>query len=442
MKTTIKSSKIVKLSENIATRKAKIGIIGLGYVGLPLALEIVDKGFQVIGFDKNDDKIGLLRSGQSYIADMPAIIIQQAIHKEKFEPTNNFTKLAEVNVIIICVPTPTTEEGTPNISYIVEAAHAIEQNMSKDTLVILESTTYPGTTEDIVRPILEKQNVQIGQDIFLAYSPERIDPGNRNFSVTNTPKVVGGISQSCAEVARVFYETVINTNVYTVKSPKVAEMEKLLENTFRQINIALVNEMSQLCYKMDIDIWEVIDAASTKPYGFMPFTPGPGVGGHCIPVDPKYLLWAGQQHGITATLIEAADKINESMPNFVVERLAHYLNMQEKNLHDAEVVVVGVGYKPNVNDFRESPALDVINILREKHCNLKIVDPLIETVVVDNWKTNTVPLTEELMLRADAVLILTNHTNINYALIDEHAALIFDTRNTYFSFENVNYYKL
>ncbi|MET4561446.1 UDP-N-acetyl-D-glucosamine dehydrogenase [Lysinibacillus parviboronicapiens] len=435
-------SPIVTLSENIKTRKVKIGVIGLGYVGLPLALEIVNKGFQVIGFDKNDEKINFLKSGRSYIADLPETIMQEAISKEKFEATDNFTKLAEVNVIIICVPTPTAEDGTPNISYIVDAAHAIEQNMSADTLIILESTTYPGTTEDVVRPILEKQDFVIGQDIFLAYSPERVDPGNRNFTVTNTPKVVGGISKSCADIARIFYETVINTNVYAVTSPKVAEMEKLLENTFRQINIALVNEMSQLCYKMDIDIWEVIDAASTKPYGFMPFTPGPGVGGHCIPVDPKYLLWAGQQHGITATLIETADKINESMPNFVVERLAHYLNTQNKRLHDAEIVIIGVTYKPNVNDFRESPALNVINILRKNHCNIKIVDPFLETVIADGSTMNTVPLTEEIIRSADAVLILTNHTNINYALIDEHAALIFDTRNTHFLFKNQNYYKL
>ncbi|WP_107949200.1 nucleotide sugar dehydrogenase [Lysinibacillus parviboronicapiens] len=435
-------SPIVTLSENIKTRKVKIGVIGLGYVGLPLALEIVNKGFQVIGFDKNDEKINFLKSGRSYIADLPETIMQEAISKEKFEATDNFTKLAEVNVIIICVPTPTAEDGTPNISYIVDAAHAIEQNMSADTLIILESTTYPGTTEDVVRPILEKQDFVIGQDIFLAYSPERVDPGNQNFTVTNTPKVVGGISKSCADIARIFYETVINTNVYAVTSPKVAEMEKLLENTFRQINIALVNEMSQLCYKMDIDIWEVIDAASTKPYGFMPFTPGPGVGGHCIPVDPKYLLWAGQQHGITATLIETADKINESMPNFVVERLAHYLNTQNKRLHDAEIVIIGVTYKPNVNDFRESPALNVINILRKNHCNIKIVDPFLETVIADGSTMNTVPLTEEIIRSADAVLILTNHTNINYALIDEHAALIFDTRNTHFLFKNQNYYKL
>ncbi|QDP99965.1 nucleotide sugar dehydrogenase [Lysinibacillus fusiformis] len=435
-------SPIVTLSEQIKTRKAKIGVIGLGYVGLPLALEIVNKGFQVIGFDKNDEKIDLLKNGQSYIADMLETNIQEAIHKERFEPTDNFAKLAEVNVIIICVPTPTAEDGTPNITYIVDAAHAIEQNMSADTLIILESTTYPGTTEDVVRPILEKREAVIGQDIFLAYSPERVDPGNRNFTVTNTPKVVGGISKSCVEVARIFYETVINTNVYAVKSPKVAEMEKLLENTFRQINIALVNELSQLCYKMDIDVWEVIDAASTKPYGFMPFTPGPGVGGHCIPVDPKYLLWAGQQHGITATLIETADKINESMPNFVVERLAHYLITQGKDLHEAEIVVIGVSYKPNINDFRESPALDVINILRENHCNLKIVDPFLESVTTDECTMHTVLLTKELILRADAVLILTNHSNINYSLIDEHAALIFDTRNTHYLFKNQNYYKL
>jgi len=430
------------LSKKIEIRKATIGVVGLGYVGLPLALQIVNKGFQVIGFDKDDEKISKLRSGDSYIADMSNAIIEKAVNEEKFEPTNDFSKLAYVDVIIICVPTPTTADGTPNISYIVDAANAVEQNMSSNTLIILESTTYPGTTEEIVQPILEKSNFVIGQDIFLAYSPERVDPGNLNFSVSNTPKVVGGISAACLEVSKHFYETVINTNVFAVTSPKVAEMEKLLENTFRQINIALVNELSQICHKMDVDVWEVIEAASTKPYGFMPFAPGPGVGGHCIPVDPKYLLWAGQQHGISATLIETADKINVSMPSFVVERLENYLNAQEKEIGDAEILVIGVTYKPDINDFRESPALHVIDKLKDKQCGLNVVDPFIETFTVGNYRFNTVSLTKELVQKADAVVILTNHTPIEYSLIDQYAALIFDTRNTHYLFKSENYYKL
>ncbi|KOS63871.1 nucleotide sugar dehydrogenase [Lysinibacillus sp. FJAT-14222] len=435
-------SSVLALSNKINTKSATIGVVGLGYVGLPLALEIVNKGFQVIGFDKDYKKISKLNNGVSYIADMSNAIIEKAVNEEDFEPTNDFSKLAYVDVIIICVPTPTTAGGTPNISYIVDAADLIEQNMSSDTLIILESTTYPGTTEELVQPILEKGDFVIGQDIFLAYSPERVDPGNLNFSVSNTPKVVGGITAACLEVSKLFYEKVINTNVFAVTSPQVAEMEKLLENTFRQINIALVNELSQICHKMDIDVWEVIEAASTKPYGFMPFTPGPGVGGHCIPVDPKYLLWAGQQHGISATLIEAADKINDSMPSFVVERLENYLNAQGKEISDAEIVVIGVTYKPNINDFRESPALHVIDKLKEKQCGLKIVDPFIETFQVDNDIFNTVSLTKELIRKADAVVILTNHATIDYSLIDQHAALIFDTRNTHYLFENEKYYKL
>ncbi len=433
---------IEALSKKIKTRSATIGVVGLGYVGLPLALAIINKGFEVIGFDKDNEKITKLKSGDSYIADMSNAIIEKAVQEEKFEPTNDFSKLVHVDIIIICVPTPTTSDGTPNISYIVDAAQAIEQNMSPNTLIILESTTYPGTTEEVVQPVLEKGNFVIGQDIFLAYSPERVDPGNLNFSVSNTPKVVGGITAACIEVSKLFYEKVINTNVFAVTSPNVAEMEKLLENTFRQINIALVNELSQICHKMDIDVWEVIEAASTKPYGFMPFTPGPGVGGHCIPVDPKFLLWAGQQHGISATLIEAADKINDSMPGFVVERLENYLNAQQKELNDTEIVVIGIAYKPNINDFRESPALHVIEKLKEKQCGLKVVDPFIGTFSVDNDIFNTVPLTRELIRKADAVVILTNHATIDYALIDQHAALIFDTRNTHYLFKNENYYKL
>lgn len=430
------------LSKKIKTRSATIGIVGLGYVGLPLALEIVNKGFVVIGFDKDNEKITKLKSGDSYIADMSNIAIEKAVNEQKFEPTNDFSKLAQVDIIIICVPTPTTSDGTPNISYIVDAANAIVQNVSSNTLVILESTTYPGTTEEVVLSILENGNFVIGQDLFLAYSPERVDPGNFNFSVSNTPKVVGGITPSCLEVSKLFYESVINTNVFAVTSPKVAEMEKLLENTFRQINIALVNELSQICHKMDIDVWEVIEAASTKPYGFMPFTPGPGVGGHCIPVDPKYLLWAGQQHGIAATLIETADKINDSMPSFVVTRLESYLNAQGKEISDAEIVVIGVSYKPNINDFRESPALRVIDELMDKQCGLNVIDPFIETFTVGNYMLNTVSLTKEIIKKADAVVILTNHTTIDYSLIDQHATLIFDTRNTHYLFENEKYYKL
>lgn len=430
------------LSKKIKTKQATIGVIGLGYVGLPLALEMVKKGYRVIGIDKNNEKIATLKNGESYIADLSNVAIQEALKEEMFETTSDFSKLAYVDVIIICVPTPTAADGTPNITFIEDATTAIGQYVSANTLVILESTTYPGTTEEVVQPILEQSDYVIGQDIFLTYSPERVDPGNNHFTVSNTPKVVGGVTEACLDIAKLFYETVVNTNVFTVSNPKVAEMEKLLENTFRQINIALVNELSKICYKMDVDIWEVIEAASTKPYGFMPFTPGPGVGGHCIPVDPKYLLWAGQQHGITASLIETADKINESMPRFVVERLDHYLMAQKKETRAGKVVIIGVTYKPNINDFRESPALHVIQELKEKHYEVIVVDPYIETFSVNQFAINTVPLSKQLIQEADAVLILTNHAAIDYAMIDEHAALIFDTRNTQFLFANKNYYKL
>lgn len=430
------------LLNKIQLKKATIGVIGLGYVGLPFAIEIVQKGFHVLGFDKNQEKIAMLQNGESYIADIPKENIQQILKDQHFEATFDFSKLASVDVVIICVPTPTTVDGTPDISYIEEAAHDIGRYIKANALVILESTTYPGTTEEIVQPILQKHGFAVGQDLFLAYSPERVDPGNSNFSVSNTPKVVGGVTSNCLEVSKGFYETVIHTSVFTVTSPKVAEMEKLLENTFRQINIALVNELSQMCYKMNIDVWEVIDAASTKPYGFMPFKPGPGVGGHCIPVDPKYLLWAGQQHGISATLIEAADKINDSMPNFVVERLEQYLRIQNIELCHAKIVIIGVTYKPDINDSRESPALRVIQQLLDSQSSLQIIDPYIQTFPVEQTLLNIVPLTEKSVKDADAVLILTNHSNIDYSLIDQEASLIFDTRNTHFLFKNKNYYRL
>lgn len=430
------------LLKKIQTKKATIGVIGLGYVGLPFAVEMAQNGFKVVGFDKNQGKIRQLQNGESYIADLPRENIEQMIESKHFEATKDFSMLSQADVVIICVPTPTTPDGTPNISYIEEATHAIGQNIKANVLVILESTTYPGTTEEMVQPILQKYGFTIGHDLFLAYSPERVDPGNSNFSVSNTPKVIGGITATCLELSKIFYETVLHTHVCTVTSPRVAEMEKLLENTFRQINIALVNELSQICYKMNIDIWEVIDAASTKPYGFMPFTPGPGVGGHCIPVDPKYLLWAGQQHGISATLIEAADKINDSMPNFVVERLSNYLRIQNKELYRANIVVIGVTYKPNINDSRESPALHVIQQLLDKQCQLTIIDPYIQTFTIEQSHFDTVALTAPIIQKADAVLILTNHSTIDYSLIDQQASLIFDTRNTHFLFENKNYYKL
>lgn len=437
----IESPKLA-LSKKLKTKQATIGVIGLGYVGLPLALEIVNKGYRVIGIDKSYEKIVTLKNGESYIADIPNAIIQEAMKERQLETTTDFSMLAYVDVIIICVPTPTAADGTPNISYIEDAVKEAAQNMSADTLIILESTTYPGTTEEVVQPILEQGNYVIGQDIFLTYSPERVDPGNSNFTVSNTPKVVGGVTEACLEIAKLFYETAINTNVFTVSNPKVAEMEKLLENTFRQINIALVNELSKICYKMNVDVWEVIEAASTKPYGFMPFTPGPGVGGHCIPVDPKYLLWAGEQYGVTASLIKTADDINDSMPSFVVERLENYLIAQQKELSGGKIVVIGVTYKPNINDFRESPALHVIRELQEKQYEVMVVDPYIENFSVNHCAINTVSLSKQLIREADAVLILTNHSEIDYEIIDQNAALIFDTRSTHFLFENKNYYKL
>ena len=430
--------KAFDLSEKIKNKQAVVGIIGLGYVGLPLALEIIQQGFTTICFDKNINKVNQLKQGESYITDLPSTNIEQALATGRFEPTAQFEQLHEVDIIVICVPTPLDKEGNPDITYIISAVEQISLHIKEGTLIILESTTYPGTTRDIVGAAIEQQGYTIGENSFIAYSPERIDPGNSSFNVTNTPKVIGGMTKECTDLAQLFYEHALQTKVHRVSTPEVAEMEKLLENTFRQVNIALVNELSKVCHTMGIDVWEVIDAAATKPYGFMRFTPGPGVGGHCIPVDPKYLSWAGQQHGTAVTLIDAADKINESMPQFVVERLTNYLSLQSKKLEKADIIVVGAAYKPNINDVRESPALPIIQLLQEQQCTLHIIEPFID--IVQGIKT--VELTADLVQQADAVLIITNHSSIDYELIDRHAALIFDTRQTAFSFENANYYKL
>ncbi|WP_042470630.1 nucleotide sugar dehydrogenase [Bacillus ndiopicus] len=432
------SSKLSILTEKIQTKQAVVGVIGLGYVGLPLALETVKNGFSAIGFDKNIDKINSLNQKQSYISDLLSASIQEAVDSKKFMATNQFELLQQADIILICVPTPTTADKSPNITYIEEAVMKIQQHMTEGTLIILESTTYPGTTREIIYPIIEQGGYTVGDNCFIAYSPERIDPGNRHFNVKNTPKVVGGLTQNSTELAKLFYEEALKTQVHCVSTPEVAEMEKLLENTFRQVNIALINELSKVCHAMNIDIWEVVNAAATKPYGFMRFTPGPGVGGHCIPIDPKYLLWIGQQHGVHVSIIDIADKVNGSMPQFVVERLTNYLNIQRKPLEGAKVIVIGVTYKPNINDTRESPALKIVQLLQSANCEIQIVDPFIEEVC----NMRTVQLTSELIQQADGVVILTNHSNINYEMIDDNANFIFDTRQTDYAFSNENYYKL
>ncbi|WPK12619.1 nucleotide sugar dehydrogenase [Lysinibacillus louembei] len=428
-------SKYSIFADKIQSKQAVVGVIGLGYVGLPLAIEAVNNGFFTIGFDNNIDKINSLNQRKSYISDMLSNDIATALESERFIATNQFERLQQADIIVICVPTPLNVDGSPNISYIEDAVIQIQRYMTKDTLLILESTTYPGTTREVIYPMIEQHSYTVGEDCFIAYSPERIDPGNQHFNVKNTPKVVGGLTTSCTWLARLFYENALQTQVHCVSTPEVAEMEKLLENTFRQVNIALINELSKVCHAMNIDIWEVVDAAATKPYGFMRFTPGPGVGGHCIPIDPKYLLWIGQQYGVHTSLIDTADKVNASMPQFIVYRLANYLNMLHKQLAGATLVVIGVAYKPNVDDVRESPALAIIQLLKNMNCNIQIVDPFMTDIP-------TVLLTPELVQQADGVLILTNHSNIDYEIIDIHANFIFDTRQTNYLFQNENYYKL
>lgn len=432
------SSNICSLDEKIATKQAVVAIIGLGYVGLPLALEVSQAGFSTIGLDKDEGKIHTLNNNESYIVDLSAAKIKQAIDSKKLFVTTQFEFLQCADVIIICVPTPTTASGGPNTTFIEAAVRQIALHVKEDTLVILESTTYPGTTREIVYPALKKSGIEVGERLFIAYSPERIDPGNKFYNVQNTPKVVGGLTANCTTIAKVFYENVLKTTVYPVSTPEVAEMEKLLENTFRQVNIALINEISKVCHVMNINIWEVIDAADTKPYGFMRFSPGPGVGGHCIPVDPQYLQWIAARHGKHLSLIDTAQQVNLSMAQFVVERLENYLAIRHKTLEQAKIVIIGAAYKADVNDMRESPAVPIIEKLMNTNCDVHIVDPFINIVC----GMATVTLTKELVEGADGVVILTNHQEIDYPLIDVGAKFIFDTRQTNYAFKNQHYYKL
>lgn len=426
------------LVQKIKTNQAKIGVIGLGYVGLPLILEAVTNGFTAYGIDTDNEKITSLINGESDISDFTSLDIQKALATKRFYPTTDFSQIAQLDVIIICVPTPTKKDGSPDITYIKDAAEKIQQYVTRETLIILESTTFPGTTRKVVLPIINKSGLTIGKDFFLTYSPERIDPGNRQFTITNTPKVVGGLTEKCTNLAKVLYESVLKTEVHTVSTPEIAEMEKLLENTFRQVNIALINEVSKACYAMDIDSWEVVNAAATKPYGFMKFTPGPGVGGHCIPIDPKYLSWIAEQHGMKMTIIDTANEINKSMPNFIVDRIEQLLVERNKKLSEAKLVIIGVTYKPNVQDMRETPAIPILQRLQDEQCKISIIDPYVTSVI----DISTVSLTEELIKQADGIVILTNHQNINYELLDKHARFIFDTRNTSYDFTNNDYWKL
>ncbi|WP_163215997.1 nucleotide sugar dehydrogenase [Clostridium thermarum] len=416
------------LLDKIKRKTATIGVVGLGYVGLPLAVEKAKAGYRVIGFDVQDKKVQMVNEGHNYIGDVVDAELAELVKEGRLRATTDFSFVKDVDAVAIAVPTPLDKFKQPDVSYVVNSTKSIAKYIHKGMLVVLESTTYPGTTEEIVKPILEESGLKCGEDFFLAFSPERVDPGNKQFKTKNTPKIVGGITPDCTEVAAAMYENVLEGTIHRVSSPAVAEMEKILENTFRHINIGLVNEMAILCKRMGIDIWEVIDAAKTKPYGYMAFYPGPGLGGHCIPLDPFYLTYKAREYDYHTRLIETAGEINDFMPEFVVDNAMKLLNVEKKALNGAKVLLLGVAYKKDIDDYRESPALKVIEHLEAGGAEVIINDPYIPKFRHGGKEYFSVPW-EEAIADADMVIITTDHSDYNYEAIVERAKIVYDTRN-------------
>ena len=416
------------LEQKITNHSAKVGVIGLGYVGLPLAVEFSRVGFQVIGIDIDRERIKAIKDRRSYVLDVTDKDLKDAVKKRGLRVTSDFSVLKKLDTVSICVPTPLRKTKEPDISFVVKAAEKISCFLHKGQIIILESTTYPGTTDELILPILEGKGLKAGRDFFLAFSPERIDPGNKVYNTQNIPKVIGGITPACARLAKLLYEQIIET-VVPVSSTKVAEMVKLLENTFRSVNIGLVNELALMCDRLKIDVWEVIDIAKTKPFGFMPFYPGPGLGGHCIPSDPFYLSWKARTHNFTARFIELAGEINNAMPGYVVSKITDALNQKKKSLYGAKIVILGVTYKKNISDTRESPAIEIIRLLRERGAKVSFVDPYVLKLTTDNFKLRSSPLNQKLLKSADAVVIVTDHDGFDYEFIVKNSPLIIDTRN-------------
>lgn len=423
------------LEQRLNDGSAVLGVVGLGYVGLPLVVEMAKAGHKVIGFDVSDDKVEKVNAGESYIPDVPSAEFAALVKAGLIEATTDFSHVSACDAVSICVPTPLDEMKEPDTSYMEDVARSVAPFLHADMLVTLESTTYPGTTEEVIQPILETSGLTVGDGLYLAFSPERVDPGNPTFQTHNTPKVVGGVTPQCTKHAVALYERFIET-VVPVSSTRAAEMTKLLENIFRSVNIALMNELLQLCERMHINLWEVIDAAKTKPFGFMPFYPGPGLGGHCIPIDPFYLSWKARQYDFRTEFIELSGKVNESMPYYVIQRLMDALNMQRKSLADSRILMLGVAYKADIDDMRESPAIRVAELLLEKSANIVYHDPWIETFSVLGAEVPSVELTAEEIAASDAVLVITNHSNIDYHLVVRSAQLILDTRNALKAFDD------
>jgi len=416
------------LEEKIKNRTALVGIIGMGYVGLPLAVELGKENFFVIGIDISKDKVDLVKLGKSDIDDVKDEDLQPLVKTGKIEATNDFSALRKVDCVAICVPTPLSKTKDPDVSYILAAVEQVQKYLHPGQLVILESTTYPGTTEELILPKLEKTGLKVGKDFFLAFSPERVDPANKSYTTKNTPRVVGGITPQCTEIAKFFYEQTI-VRAVPVSSTKGAEMVKLLENTFRSVNIGLVNEVALMCDKLKIDVWEIIDAANTKPFGFMLFYPGPGLGGHCIPIDPHYLSWKLKSLNYYARFIELAGDINSRMPEYVVERVNRALNEKKKSLKGSKILVLGAAYKKDIKDVRESPALDVIKLLENGGAEISYNDPHVPSIRMDESVKKSVKLTQALLQSADCVVIVTDHTAYDYDWIVQNSQLIMDTRN-------------
>jgi len=417
-----------QLEHKIETGTARLGIIGIGYVGLPLAVEFANVGFHVIGFDVNPDKAEQVNRGESYIGDVASDTLGPLVQAGTLTATSDFARLAECDAAIICVPTPLRKTKDPDISYIIAACEQIVAHGSACRLVVLESTTYPGTCDEVILPMLAEGGRRAGEDFFLCFSPERVDPGNAEFPTGKIPKVVGGITPACTEVATRLYGKAIVT-VVPVSSARVAETVKLLENTFRSVNIGLINEIALMCHAMNIDVWEVIAGAATKPFGFVPFHPGPGLGGHCIPIDPLYLSWKAKLAKFNPKFIELASEINEAMPTHVVQRAAEILNEHAKPLHGSKILVLGVAYKKDVSDTRESPAIEVIDLLHKKGAVVEYTDPHVPVFNEEGLRLEAVELTPERLAGCDLAIIVTDHTAFDYALVIKHAPVIFDTRN-------------
>ena len=422
-----------ELAQKIRTRRARVGVVGLGYVGLPLAVEMAKAGFEVTGIDVSDAKTQRINAGDSYVGDVPSAILAPLVDSGKLRATTDFAAVRELDTINICVPTPLRKTKDPDMSYIVSACEEISRFIHPGMLAILESTTYPGTTDELVLPTLAKPGLEVGRDFFLCFSPERVDPGNPRFQTVNIPKVVGGCTPACTELGSLFYSQALE-KVVPVTSTRVAEMVKLLENTFRMINIGLVNEIALMCDRIDINVWEVIEAAATKPFGFMPFYPGPGLGGHCIPIDPFYLSWKTKQAGIEARFIELAGYINGQMPHFVVDKVRDALNNFAKPVRGSGVHIIGVAYKRDIDDLRESPALDVMMLLKRLGATISYTDPHVPVLHLDGIDLFSQP--QEAAAAADCAVIITDHSAFDYVSLVKQARMIVDTRNALKGFQS------